>query len=93
MTFDLPSILWNADRRFVRLSPRERQALVLLASGYTVKDIATQWEREVHTVEATRFTMYRKLDLHCIAHVALFVAQRKLIELPSLEMDYLVGGA
>lgn len=93
MTFDIPSILLKAGRHFERLSARERQVLVLLASGYTVKDIATRWAREVRTVEATRYTMYRKLDLHCIAHVALFAVHRGLIELPSSEMDCLVGGA
>ena len=46
------------------LSDREREILVLLAEGQSLKDIATQLNLSVKTVDAHKVNLMRKLDLH-----------------------------
>jgi len=46
------------------LTPREREILKLLAEGNSVKEIAVLLALSVKTVEAHKFNLMRKLDIH-----------------------------
>jgi len=50
--------------RFSTLTPREREILKLLAEGNSVKEIAVILGLSVKTVEAHKFNLMRKLDIH-----------------------------
>jgi DNA-binding NarL/FixJ family response regulator len=51
------------------LTKREKQFLKLLAEGHTVKDIAGQTGLAVKTVDAHKYNLMRKLDIHSTAHL------------------------
>src|ERR1017187_4996372 len=50
--------------RFGTLTKREREILKMLAEGRSVKEIATGFDLSVKTVEAHKFNLMRKLDIH-----------------------------
>ncbi|HEX2327623.1 MAG TPA: response regulator transcription factor, partial [Candidatus Angelobacter sp.] len=50
--------------RISTLTPREREILKLLAEGNSVKEIAVILGLSVKTVEAHKFNLMRKLDIH-----------------------------
>jgi DNA-binding NarL/FixJ family response regulator len=58
---------------------RERQILQLLASGKTSKEIATELDISVYTVDAHRSRMMKKLQLRSIGEVVKFALQRGLV--------------
>jgi two-component system, NarL family, response regulator NreC len=70
--------------RFGTLTKREREILKLLAEGKSVKDIATSFELSVKTVEAHKFNLMRKLDIHNKAQLVQYAIQKKIIRLPEL---------
>lgn len=55
-----PLVAWSGPA----LTPRENEILRLLATGSTVKDAATELDLSVKTVEAHKFNLMRKLNLH-----------------------------
>jgi len=68
--------------RFGTLTKREREILKLLAEGMSVKDIAACFELSVKTVEAHKFNLMRKLDIHNKAQLVQYAIQKKIIRLP-----------
>jgi DNA-binding NarL/FixJ family response regulator len=58
---------------------RERQILQLLASGKTSKEIATDLDISVYTVDAHRSRLMKKLQLRSIGEVVKFAIQRGLV--------------
>ena len=50
--------------RFGTLTKREREILKMLAEGKSVKEIACEFDLSVKTVEAHKFNLMRKLDIH-----------------------------
>lgn len=68
--------------RFDMLTKREREILKLLAEGQSVKDIASQFDLSVKTVEAHKFNLMRKLDIHNKAQLVQYAIQKKVIRLP-----------
>ena len=50
--------------RFATLTTREREVLKMLAEGNSVKEIACDLNLSVKTVEAHKFNLMRKLDIH-----------------------------
>jgi two-component system response regulator NreC len=68
--------------RFGSLTKREREILKLLAEGNSVKEIASGLQLSVKTVEAHKFNLMRKLDLHNKAQVVQYAIQKKIIRLP-----------
>ena len=68
--------------RFGTLTKREREILKLLAEGRSVKEIATSFELSVKTVEAHKFNLMRKLDIHNKAQLVQYAIQKKVIRLP-----------
>ena len=68
--------------RFATLTPREKEILKFLAEGQTVKEIATHLNLSVKTIEAHKFNLMRKLDIHNKAHLVQYAIQKKIIRIP-----------
>lgn len=68
--------------RFGSLTKREREILKLLAEGGSVKEIACNLDLSVKTIEAHKFNLMRKLDLHNKAQLVQYAIQKKIIRLP-----------
>ena len=69
----------NRSPRFDALTARERHVLKVLAEGMSVKEIAADLNLSVKTVEAHKFNLMRKLDIHNKAHLVQYAIQKKLI--------------
>lgn len=67
--------------RFSTLTPREKEVLKMLAEGNSVKEIAGQLNLSVKTVEAHKFNLMRKLDIHNKAQLVQYAIQKKVIKL------------
>jgi two-component system, NarL family, response regulator NreC len=68
--------------RFNTLTKREREILKLLAEGLSVKEIAGSFDLSVKTIEAHKFNLMRKLDIHNKAQLVQYAIQKKIIRLP-----------
>jgi two-component system response regulator NreC len=62
------------------LSDREREILVFLAEGQSLKDIATQLNLSVKTVDAHKVNLMRKLDLHDRSELIRYAIRKRLVE-------------
>jgi|SRR5579864_1862621 len=62
------------------LSDREREILVLLAEGVSLKEIAGQLNLSVKTVDAHKYNLMRKLDVHDRTGLIRYAIRTKLIE-------------
>jgi len=67
--------------RFGTLTKREREILKMLAEGRSVKEIASGFDLSVKTVEAHKFNLMRKLDIHNKAQLVQYAIQKKIIRL------------
>ena len=68
--------------RFSSLTPREKEILKYLAEGSSVKQVATQLNLSVKTIEAHKFNLMRKLSIHNKAELVHYAIRRKVIQLP-----------
>jgi two-component system, NarL family, response regulator NreC len=64
------------------LTLREREVMKLLAEGNTVKKAAVVLGVSVKTVEAHKFNLMRKLDIHNKAQLVTVAIQKKILPLP-----------
>ena len=62
------------------LSDREREILVLLAEGNSLKVIASQLTLSVKTVDAHKCNLMRKLDLHDRSELIRYAVRKRLVE-------------
>ena len=67
--------------RSATLTPREKEVLKLLAEGYRVKDVAGNLKLSVKTIEAHKFNLMRKLDIHNKAQLVQYAFHKKIIPL------------
>lgn len=67
--------------RINTLTPREREVLKFLAEGLSVKEIAVMLKLSTKTVEAHKFNLMRKLDLHNKAQLVQYAIKRKIIKI------------
>src|SRR5579871_3021028 len=67
--------------RFHSLTRRETEILKFLAEGNSVKEIAGVLNLSVKTVEAHKFNLMRKLDIHNKAQLVQYAIQKKIIRL------------
>jgi len=67
--------------RFSTLTRRELEILKFLAEGNSVKEIASTLDLSVKTVEAHKFNLMRKLDIHNKAQLVQYAIQKKIIRL------------
>jgi DNA-binding NarL/FixJ family response regulator len=70
----------RADR--TTLTPREREVMKLLAEGHTVRQAAGQLGVSVKTVEAHKFNLMRKLDIHNKAQLVTVAIRKKIVSAP-----------
>jgi DNA-binding NarL/FixJ family response regulator len=64
----------------VRLTPREREILQLIAEGRTSKEVAARLAVSVKTVEAHRSNIMNKLDLHSASQLVLYAVRNNIIQ-------------
>ena len=64
------------------LTPREREVMKMLAEGYSVKKIAGLLNLSSKTVEAHKFNLMRKLDIHNKAQLVTYAIQNKILKMP-----------
>ncbi len=64
------------------LTPREREVMKLLAEGNTVRQAAGQLGVSVKTVEAHKFNLMRKLDIHNKAQLVTVAIRKKIVSAP-----------
>jgi two-component system, NarL family, response regulator NreC len=70
--------------RFGTLTTRERDVLKMLAEGKTVKEIACDFNLSTKTIEAHKFNLMRKLDIHNKTQLVHYAIQKKIILIPNL---------
>jgi DNA-binding NarL/FixJ family response regulator len=73
--------------RFGSLTKREREILKLLAEGTSVKEIATVFDLSVKTVEAHKFNLMRKLNIHNKAQLVQYAVRKKIIRIEELVVN------
>jgi len=80
---DFRSRIKSAHRlpRFATLTTREKEVLKVLAEGNSVKEIANSLNLSVKTVEAHKFNLMRKLDIHNKAQLVQYAIQKKIIKI------------
>lgn len=64
-----------------RLTNREREVLLYIAEGFSNKEIASQLNIGVRTVETHRERIMRKLDIHSIAGLTRFAIAQGVVSL------------
>ncbi len=64
------------------LTPREREVMKLLAEGRTVRQAAGQLGVSAKTVEAHKFNLMRKLDIHNKAQLVTVAIRKKIVSVP-----------
>ena len=85
-----PKVLTGVVRQFISqpadfkagyelLSDREREILVLLAEGQSLKDIAARLNLSVKTVDAHKVNLMRKLDLHDRSELIRYAIRKHLV--------------
>jgi two-component system response regulator NreC len=65
------------------LTPREREVVKLIAEGNSVKEIATLLGLSVKTIEAHKFNLMRKLNIHNKAQLVTYAIQKKIVKMPA----------
>jgi two-component system, NarL family, response regulator NreC len=70
----------EAKTRYDLLSDREREVLVMLAEGASLKEVATQLNLSVKTIDAHKCNLMRKLDLHDRSELIRYAVRKKLVE-------------
>lgn len=69
----------GVDDSYDLLSVREKEILLLLASGKSNRDIADELHISVSTVETHRNNVFQKLHLHNLAELILYAVRKGLI--------------
>jgi len=65
------------------LTPREREVIKMLAEGNSVRQIANILGLSVKTVEAHKFNLMRKLNIHNKAQLVTYAIQKKIVKMPA----------
>lgn len=65
------------------LTPREREVMRMLAEGNSVKAVAGLLGLSIKTVEAHKFNLMRKLDIHNKAQLVTYAIQKKIVKMPT----------
>jgi DNA-binding NarL/FixJ family response regulator len=65
------------------LTPREREVIKMIAEGNSAKEIAGVLNLSVKTVEAHKFNLMRKLNIHNKAQLVTYDIQKKIVKMPA----------
>ena len=76
-----PQPPWADDPEQIRLSPREREILRLVAEGRSNKEISSILAISVRTVETYRSRLMLKLQMPSIAHLVQYAIKNRIITL------------
>jgi DNA-binding NarL/FixJ family response regulator len=66
--------------RYATLTAREREALQLVAEGFTNQEIADQLGLSVKTVQTHRAAVMEKLGLRDVTHLVRYAVRRGLVD-------------
>jgi two-component system response regulator NreC len=69
--------------RGANLTPREREVVKMIAEGNSVKQIAAILGLSIKTIEAHKFNLMRKLDIHNKAQLVTYAIQKKIVKMPA----------
>lgn len=69
--------------RGATLTPREREVVKMIAEGNSVKQVAAILGLSIKTVEAHKFNLMRKLDIHNKAQLVTYAIQKKIVKMPT----------
>jgi DNA-binding NarL/FixJ family response regulator len=72
-----------ANSRRSNLTPREREVVKMIAEGNSAREIAGVLGLSVKTVEAHRFNLMRKLDIHNKAQLVTYAIQKRIVNVPA----------
>lgn len=64
------------------LTPREREIVKMISEGNSVREIAHLLSLSVKTVEAHKFNLMRKLNIHNTAQLVTYAIQKKIVKMP-----------
>src|SRR5262252_7763000 len=70
----------DLDNGGIRLTPRQREIVQLLAEGKSSKEVAVALDLSVKTAETHRANIMRKLDCHSVSEVVRYAIRNKVIE-------------
>src|SRR5258705_968264 len=73
----------------IKLSPRQREILQLIAEGKATKEIASLLKISVNTVKTHRLKLMEKLDAHEITGLVRYAAKLGLLRSPALYLSFL----
>jgi two-component system response regulator NreC len=73
----------GGNKHALTLTPRERQIIKLIAEGLSVRQAAGRLGLSLKTVEAHKFNLMRKLDLHNRAQLVTYAIQKKIVRMPA----------
>jgi len=79
---DLQKQTIDVSMRRSTLTQREREVMKLLAEGNRVREVAALLGLSVKTVEAHKFNLMRKLDIHNKAQLVTVAIQKKIVPIP-----------
>ena len=68
--------------RSVALTPREREVVKMIAEGNSVRKIANLLGLSMKTIEAHKFNLMRKLNIHNKAQLVTYAIQKKIVRMP-----------
>jgi two-component system response regulator NreC len=71
--------------RYDLLTDREREVLRLLADGFSSKDLAARLNLSVKTVDAHKYNLMRKLDIHNRAGLVKYAIRKKLVQVSAID--------
>jgi two-component system response regulator NreC len=65
------------------LTPREREVVRMIAEGNSVREIAGRLGLSAKTVEAHKFNLMRKLNVHNKVQLVTYAIQKKIVKMPA----------
>ena len=77
------SVEQRANLRRSTLTPREREVIRMIAEGNSARRVASLLGLSVKTVEAHKFNLMRKLDIHNTAQLVTYAIQKRIVALPA----------
>jgi DNA-binding CsgD family transcriptional regulator len=77
------SVHHHVNSRRSALTPREREVVKMIAEGNSAREIASLLGLSVKTIEAHRFNLMRKLDIHNKAQLVTYAIQKRIVNVPA----------
>ncbi len=68
----------------MKLTPREREVVQLLAEGKSSKEVACHLNLSVKTAETHRSNIMRKLGLHSVSELVLYAVRNNIVQVPGM---------